>query len=266
MLAGVPGASSSMALAGVSAQTVPGNVAQSWGGAVPQNPVDVVVLNVPFAGTWPDVQPFRLRIAERPGSVPTLAPDAPANAYEESFSDAGQPQWDPVNRVLTVFLGKGQTATVTYSCYLNISDVLALQTPKPVPQLGYLRWWADPNDGSAVRSDQQVTALAQFTALGVNWHVTPYRKLVLTHAVQQPLFPPVIAPFLAPDPGGGGLPREELPQVAATLGDPSVRLSFGARFNSRTTGKLDLFAQWTEPVDDPAIAPQQPLDGSNGSK
>jgi len=46
--------------------------------------------------------------------------------------------------------------------------------------------------------------------------------------------------------------------VAAQLGDPTVELNFRALFNALTTGKLDLFASWTETIDDPAVVPEGP--------
>jgi len=195
-LTGVPGAGPD--LVGVVTQTVPANVAQSWGGTVPQNASDTVILQVPFSTTWPDTQSFRLRIAERSGTVPATAAGANPNDYDEVFSDTGQPQWDPDNHVLTVFLGKGQTATVSYSCYPDLADVLASQTPQAVPQLGYLHWWVNPNDASTpARTQQQIMALAQFIADGASWQVSPYRQLQLVYAVQQPLFAPAMVPVVA---------------------------------------------------------------------
>ena len=78
-------------------------------------------------------------------------------------------------------------------------------------------------------------ALAEFAAAGVNWQISPFRELVLVHAVQQPLFAPRMIP--------------QNPPVFASLGDTTVALAFTALFNALSTGKLDLFASWTEMAD-----------------
>jgi hypothetical protein len=233
-LSGVPGAGPGQQ-DGVVTETVSNTVAQTWGSTGPPAASDTIVLKSAFSGTWPDTQPFRLRIAERPGTVPASAAGAKPEDYEETFSDTGQPHWDSTARVMTVFLGKGQTAQVRYSSYPDLTDVLVSQTPAAVPQLGYLHWWINIPGRSFTQ--QQVLALAQFAATGVNWQVSPFRELVLVHAVQQPLFAPTIA-------------SQNL-SVQAPLGNTAVTLAFTALFNAISTGKLDLFASWKEPIDDP---------------
>jgi hypothetical protein len=230
-LSGVPGARPDLQ-GGVVTETVSTTVAQSWGSVAPPAASNTLVVKVPFSEAWPDTQPFRLRIAERPGTVPAAAAGARPEDYDETFSDTGQPRWDPAARVLTVFLGKGQTARICYSSYPDLTDVLVSQTPAAVPQLGYLHWWISIPG----RTQQQILALAEFAATGVNWQVSPFRELVLVHAVQQPLFAPAMAP--------------QYPDALASLGNTTVTLAFTALFNALSTGKLDLFASWTEPVDD----------------
>ncbi|MBV8414638.1 MAG: hypothetical protein JO251_05440 [Verrucomicrobia bacterium] len=240
-LSGIPGAGPDLR-GGVATENLTASVALSWGGQVPKNAADAVVVKVPFSGTWPDTQPFRLRIAERPGTVPLTAAGVTPENYDETFSDAGQPQWDPAARVLTVFLGKGQTARIRYSSYPDLEDVLVSQTPA-VPQLGYLHWWVSPVQGRPPFTQQQVLALAEFAAAGVNWQVSPFRELVLVHAVQQPLFAPTMIP--------------QNPPVFATLGNTTVALIFTALFNALSTGKLDLLASWTEMDDLDEHGPKQ---------
>jgi hypothetical protein len=253
---GVPGAGSN--LGDVVAVTLPANVAQSWGGAVPEGASDTIILKAPFSGTWPDTLPFRLRIAERPGTVPPITAEEPED-YNESFSDNGAAVWDAANRVLTVFLGKGQTVAVRYNSYPDITDVVRQQTP-PVPLLGYLHWRSRPNDpASATPSPTQVLALAQFAAAGANWQITPFRELVLVHAVAKPLFPPAMVPL----PADSG---QAAPAIAvAILGQTTVKLCFTALFNELTTGKLDLFASWSDWLDDTGSAPDRPKQVSGSS-
>jgi hypothetical protein len=237
-LSGVPGAGPDLQ-GGVVTETVSSIVAQSWGSVAPPAASNTLVVKVPFSGTWPDTQPFRLRIAERPGAVPAAAAGARPEDYDETFSDTGQPKWDPAARVLTVFLGKGQTARIGYSSYPDLTDVLVSQTPAAVPQLGYLHWWISVPGKKFTQ--QQVLALAEFAATGANWQVSPFRGLVLVHAVQQPLFAPVMTP--------------QYPDALASLGNTTVTLAFTALFNALS--KLDLFASWTESVDDAEDGPKR---------
>jgi hypothetical protein len=203
-------------------------------------------IKVPFAGSWPDNQPFRIRIQERlpgvmPGDVPT-----------EKFTDTGQPQWDPNGRILTVFLGKGQVGRITYGSYPDVNDVMVNGVPNGVPQLGWLKWAIEalsPPQGDDDTPKKGLTR-AQRAARIKAWVDTatrgtssssPTRELVLVHAVQQPLCAPVFKELLTWELHSS--------RTDFALGTTSVPLGGGLRLSQCSTGRLDIFADWTEWVD-----------------
>lgn len=212
-----------------------------------------LLVKVPFAGSWPDNKPFRIRIQERaPGTMSTADPKQPCT---EKFSDTGQPQWDPVGRVLTVFLAKGQVSTLTYSCYPDIKDVMVNGVVfEGVPLLGWLKWsmealaeaWAPKwqrggDNGDVVPRRKPVVQPSQMklvqawvdAAVNGSASSSPARQLVLVHAVQQPLCAPTFY-NLTP---------------SATLGATSVPIAGEIGFSECSTSKLDVLADWTEWVD-----------------
>lgn len=81
----------------------------------------------------------------------------------------------------------------------------------------------------AARNDDLVKAIAE----GRHWMFTPYRWLILTHAVQQPL--------AAPD------MRKALPK--RELGSTYAEFHGAILAHAASTGRLDVFGEWTEDVD-----------------
>src|SRR5262249_20125085 len=81
---------------------------------------------------------------------------------------------------------------------------------------------------------KQRDRLAYYAAQGRHWMMTPYRDLMLVHAVQQPLRAPKFQTLTATRP------------IGATHAALSVQLDA----HVKSTGKIDLFATWTEPCDD----------------
>jgi hypothetical protein len=165
---------------------------------------------VPFEDEhWPEVPSFRIRVIERPGIV-----DAVTGA--QSFTHADDPpHWDPVTRVLTVFLAKGQTAEVPYS---------SVPRGDRLDWLGAAKWLA-----ATAGSD-----LERQMALGCHWMVSPARALTLVHAVPQPLAPASLSSGDAAKTPG------------ATLATVSGRM----RLDPATTGQVTLLAVWEDKVDD----------------
>jgi hypothetical protein len=123
------------------------------------------VLIVPLTGKWPDLQGFRLAIAEHPGEAgfDGCTPGAALPAM--------LPKWEGgASRVLTVFLRKGEIAHLRYSSALRASFVNHLAIP-------FLA--ATP------------LKVAVQSVLGAHWMVTPDRPLTLVHATQQPVCAPL---------------------------------------------------------------------------
>jgi len=167
------------------------------------------VLKIPFDGTWPDRLPFRLVIKERPGTME-------AEKCDETFANTTQPpEWDSTGRVLTVYLGKAEMLKLRYSSYMDPSD---LET------MGIWKWLT----GSAKRD-----AFAKYGAAGLAWQTTPFRELVIVHAVQQPLCAPKILKYSS---------NKKLGATFATF-DGMFEL------NTASTGRIDVKGRWTEWTD-----------------
>ncbi|MDP9440616.1 MAG: hypothetical protein M3P34_00215, partial [Actinomycetota bacterium] len=159
-----------------------------------------------FSGTWPNLSPLVLCIREREGTV------KPGECQETFLSRPGL-DWDVAKRSLTVSLGKAETAVVRYSCYPG--DAL--------DHMAVWRRWLQPLEDPALR-DLVVT--------GGHWMVSPFRELVLVHAVQQPLCPPNVRLRSSRRPG-------------ATYTDLRGRIMLSVK----STGQIDLHASWTDPID-----------------
>jgi hypothetical protein len=184
-------------------------------------PDQSLVLKVPFDMKWPDSRPFLLRLEEKAGEMPD---GTPQDACLEKFdTDPKPPSWDADQRILTVFLAKGEEVKVRYSTFPGVDA-----NGKVDLELLSLWYWmlehpaADPG------------LLERYAFNGAHWMISPYRTLSLVHAVQQPLCEPVIDRL--------GWNRTE-GQTFVTLGGRFI-------LNAKSTGKLDLQAEWQEPVDD----------------
>lgn len=130
---------------------------------------------------------------------------------------AGPPVYDGGKRLLTVFLAQAEMVTVRLSSFMDPSElelmgVWMLERP-----------W--------VRAAQQ-----PFAEQGLHWMLTPWQPLTLVHAVEKPLRPPVI------DVPPGGVQRN--------VGETFAVLAGKVENHAKSTGRLDIEAGWTEPVDD----------------
>ena len=130
------------------------------------------------------------------------------------------PQWDGVGRVLTVFLNKAEQASVRIASFIAEDDTGIL---------GQWGWLADTLPAGAL--DTNARAIA---AGGALWLLTPPRTITLVHAVQQPLTPPQASVSALRGPGDTG----------AFLGGTIA-------VHGHSSAKVDLFAEWSETIDDP---------------
>lgn len=171
-----------------------------------------VVNKIPFDGAWPNLQAVRLRL----------------NGLEADAAPA-QPQWDAANRVLTVQLAQGETATVRISSYFDTADLA---------NTGVWEWIEEANPADLA------TLRAQYES-GRTWLHLPFRTLVLVHAVQQPLVIPQIDALDDP--------------ADKDLGDTAVTLNGSMTIDAKSTSKVDLWSRWEDPIDDlaqPAVVTQ----------
>ena len=195
---------------------------------------------IPFDGTWPDVRPFRI-VAVEPTDTIT------------------EPTFDAPRRVLLVPLRKADMATIELSCYIK---------PKFTPPMAVWRWSAEeviaPSLKGVVMTKPQLSQLQrelpkanqlqvlsgpvklnaqQLQTIGVlhehfakghNWLLTPSRALTFVHAVQQPLVVPKFTSLHADRIYGA---------TYAVLDDIPMPI------DGRSTAKLEVLAQWDEPLD-----------------
>jgi len=138
------------------------------------------------------------------------------------------PAWDAVNRVLSVQVPQGETFEVRICSYF---------LPEDLDQMAVWGWAEEANPPNLAQ-------LRAETESGRNWLHLPFRALVLVHAVQQPLVIPQIS-ALAINP-----PRQ--------VGDTDASLDGTLAVDGKSTGKVDLWAQWADPLDNPADPANQP--------
>ena len=166
---------------------------------------------------WPDVRGFRVAVVEGDGA----------------------PAWDADERVLTVFLPKSHVVRVPLSCFVHKDDLRLL---------GVWDWLREIIEGREILQARNPPAMfdlgvrtahvAQFALEGALWSITPARTLTLVHAVQQPLRAPAAALVAV---------RASASTSANLMGEIAV--------HGRSTGSLDLNAEWTERVDVDAAGP-----------
>lgn len=143
---------------------------------------------------WPGAQPFRIVITEGQHDVP---------------------KWDATNRTLTVNLEKSEIRTIRLSSRPEEGD------------LDKLGVWEMIRTGGG-------QGLKNTVVEGRHWMITPFRRLTLVHAVQQPLEPTTL------DKADSG---RAVGETGTTIRGQFVN-------HSKSTRKIDLRADWTEPIDD----------------
>jgi hypothetical protein len=172
-----------------------------------------LVCHIPFGGAWPGRLSFRIRVAERPGIVDT------ATGVETFVNPADPPTWDPVQRILTVFLAKAQVVEVPFSTRADTADR---------DRMGAVHW---------LRGAGLPDVEAQME-LGCHWLTSPSRTLTLVHAVQRPLRPAEIVGMV------------DGKEIGATLAKITGFMELGIA----STGQVTLLARWTD-EDDPGTGP-----------
>jgi hypothetical protein len=173
-------------------------------------PDGTIVNKIPFDGAWPNPAPLRLRL----------------RGLKDGEPGPGAPNWDAVDRVLTVELHQGVTAKVQISSYFFEDDL---------EKMGIWEWTKET--GAPDLNNLQTLAVQ-----GRNWLVQPFRTLVLVHAVQQPLAIPDINTLEST--------REQGKTYTTLTGEIAV--------DGKSTGKLDLLAEWSDPLDDPEDSANDP--------
>jgi hypothetical protein len=177
-----------------------------------------------------------------------------------------RPQWDPTARVLSVFLPKGQSAVVPLSSYV---------TPDDLKLMGLWQWLREFVERVTILGAQQhklrpgfpvdrIAHVLQRAVEGGHWMLSPPRLLTLVHAVQQPIGRPefaalnvdhedVSSDLLQKARLRGRHDPEELAPITAwrVPGGTDAFLMGALKIHGASTVKVDLAAEWTDPIDDP---------------
>ncbi len=119
--------------------------------------------------------------------------------------------------VLTVELPEAQRATVRFSSVLDPADL---------PTRGVWDW-------TERQAPANLAAVKASIIAGQHWAHLPWRDLTLIHAVQKPLAAPAV-----------------VVTSAKSLGESNVVLAGNITSDAASTGRIQLEAAWTDPVDD----------------
>lgn len=135
------------------------------------------------------------------------------------------------DRVLEVRLGKADVAEVELSCFPHAADLQQLQV-----------WRWVEHDASPAHPGATVEARRKEAVAGRNWLITPKQKLVLVCATRQPL----------------AAPGFQSPIVSRSFGQTHATISDTLTISRKSTGSVELRAQWTDLVDELAGSTWQP--------
>lgn len=174
----------------------------------PGQPERVLDLRYEDGGSWYQPRPLRLQLSE--------------GGYGAGY--------DPAQRLLTVTLPQGRTAQLRLSSLLDGDPEF----------FGIVDWCRQELAGD------QAEAVVEAVRNGTHWMTSPWRDLVLVHAVQRPLRVPDL-----------DLHTDELAQfagqavLARSRGETPVYVRGELFFDLPSTAQVDLEATWEEAIDDP---------------
>ena len=138
--------------------------------------------------------------------------------------------WDAANREVTIELPESAQRNVQLNSWFELDDL---------ERMGVWHW------AKAAAPPGELSRLEAEAVAGRSWILLPWRTLSLVHAVQRPLQPPHIK-------------EKGLAPVKAKIGHTFATLVGAVTTHVASTGKVDLDASWTDPIDDPldAIPPR----------
>ena len=218
-------------------------------------PGSATLISFGESGDWKQARGFRFVLVDPPPNQTDL-----------------RPNWDPMGRVLTVNLPKGQTKVVPLTSYMSSDDLKLMGVWQWLRQ--YIDEQLKNNDPRPARlrpgSDvDRIAHVLQRAVEGGHWMLTPPHLLTLVHAVQQPIGRPEFTAAavhheltdrdparLQTTPGRGNTDPTELASITAwRRPDSNDAYLLGAlKIHGASTGRIDLLAAWDDPVDDLAQA------------
>ncbi len=153
---------------------------------------------------WRQASSFRIRVEGIEANKTPAPPQKIVNSSE---------------RVLKVQLAKAEIRTVEVSSYTNKHQ-----------QMGVWHWVQENNAANKNLILQQINT-------GRHWMVEPPRKIVLVHAVQQPLVAPNLQQF--------DITKGSIGDTFGLMQLPKMEIC------GKSTAKIDVWAEWEEYVDNP---------------
>lgn len=138
---------------------------------------------------------------------------------------------------ITVYLPKAEQVRVSYSSLIGKTELDSMA------QWGRMLKYQEANSNDSQISNLMESAEAAAT-MGLHSMLTPHRKLLLVHAVRQPLEVPVLVPVFDTDNRKGDTMRRESDATWSYL-DGVIQI------HGKSTGSVDVYAYWTEFIDDP---------------
>ncbi|MEI7594035.1 MAG: hypothetical protein WCK41_12570 [Actinomycetes bacterium] len=184
--------------------------------------------------------------------VLSLAPPSSGNFSWDVINPSYQPfHWDRSSGVLTINLPPGRMADLQISSYVSGSNSAGVS----FPSMFALPSWVDapPTIGSTPSWVAQAPAMTGASLrgrmnVGRFWMVTPWRTVRLVHATSSPMVKPAF---------DGSVPMSFKRRAASTT---STVLG-GIKLHHPSTGKIELFAEWTDFSD---LGPGMPLSYNRG--
>ncbi len=189
---------------------------------------DVVQVSFTLPGDrWPNTRAFRLRVVGI-----------------KQDTDPAPPDFNRETRVLTVQVPQAEIVRFHLSSFLAVPANLEL--------MGIWRWIEEGIKTLPGLLQTEKLRITRGLALnGLHWMLAPFREIVIVHAVQQPLLEPEF--------------RQLTPLKFG--GQTFAKFEGEIRCDGKSTSKLDVVADWEEPLDDPgdpvgprfAGGPQPPI-------
>lgn len=196
-----------------------------------------------------------------------------ARAFRLVLADgAGAPAWDSVARTLTLSLPKATTSIVPLSSYIAEGDLRLMGVWQWIREYFEALTRTTPiSEDLWPGSEADVLAhIIQRATEGGHWMLTPPHLLTLVHAVQQPIGHPAFIQLAVQHPPGQAgdtkLQSEEMSGPTSdaaqatlsgwrTLNSLDAYLIGGLQVHGASTVKIDILAEWDDPVDDGVIPP-----------
>ena len=138
---------------------------------------------------------------------------------------------------ITVYLPKAEQIKISYSSLINDTGL------NNMAQWGRMQKYKQLSPGNSLAGKLITTAKTE-ALRGLHSMFTPKREIKLVHAVRQPMEEPVMVPVFDPDNRKKDSMRRN-PDATWCYLDGAIQV------HGKSTGSVDVYAYWTEFIDDP---------------